>query len=885
MLPLAVVIRIRLISSQCSLQFKNLASRYVMSDSDFTIPISQSQDSSAEQKSEYGYKALKTGDLLNHRFDIIRELGSGGFATTYLASDRQSATQVKCAVKQLQPKFNSPSVWTSAKERLATEAMVLQWLGKHPQIPEFIGHFEENQQFYLVLEFIEGEEFEQEVHRQILNETNAISFLVDILGILKSVHYQGIIHRDIKPSNLIRRKEDGRMILIDFGAVKEIGTMAFDSTKQKVQTQIIGTPGYMPPEQNNGKPVYSSDIYALGKTVIFGMTGKSPTEWEMAEPEGTISWNQKIAISEAFLKIVNRMTADSASQRYQSASEVLQDLEPLQMIGKTIGGKYQMVKYLGGAKDINSYVVESLDQSGGRYYLEILKVQNSQLSSLSTITQEIMTGFSDLAIADKEQRTPKVIEYFVDESQIFIVQEYIEGKNLAQTVEDQFILSEAEVIDILISTVIALNPFHRQQIIHGNIQPSSLIKRNDSSKVTLVDFSLVNQAVNSIPNSKAGYVPPEQIAGRATCPSDIYALGMTAIHVLTGTSPQNLEKNPRTGEVLWHRKARISPNFAKILDKMICLDRNQRYQSLPRVLKDLKKIKHKSRFRGLYKYFLIAPILILGIVIGMAQWAQRVAILEFYKGDLKLEANQFQQAIEYYDNGLKKLPNTRGQVRNFEQVWLKKAKAQRQLNDYQGALQTCSTALRRYQSPQLWNCKALTLYSLERYDAAIAAYDQSIKIEPQNIWLWNNRGEAYTGMMEYDRAIADFKKAVQLDPNRSFVPWNNLGKVYYQQKKYQQAMEAYNEALAIKPEYLPALIGLGNTQKASKLYDQAANSYNQALAIDPEYYEAWYGKGSVAEYLTQYNTAREYYQKAVELKPDWEAATNSLARIESKLGI
>ncbi|MEN9517561.1 MAG: hypothetical protein RLZZ381_149 [Cyanobacteriota bacterium] len=855
-----------------------------MSDSDFTIPISQSQNSSAEYSAEYGYKALKKGDLLNQRFDIIRELGSGGFATTYLASDRQSG-QTKCAVKQLQPKFNSPSVWTSAKERLAAEAMVLRWLGERPQIPKFIDHFEENQQFYLVLEFIEGEEFEQEVHRQMLNETQAIDFLVDILGILKSVHQQGIIHRDIKPSNLIRRQSDGKMILIDFGAVKEIGTMAFDSSKQQVQTQIIGTPGYMPPEQNNGKPIYSSDIYALGKTVIFGMTAKSPTEWEMAEPDGTVSWNQKIAISEAFLKIINRMTAESASQRYHNASEVLQDLEPLQMIGKTIGGKYQMVKYLGGSQCVNSYVAKSLAQNSDRFYLEILKVQNSQVSSLSTITQEIMTGFVNLSAADKEQRTPAVIEYFVDESQIFIVQEYIEGKNLAQTVEDQFILSEAEVIEILISTATALNPFHRRQIIHGNIQPSSLIKRSDNGKITLVDFGLVNKAVNLIPNSKAGYIPPEQIVDRATSASDIYALGMTAIYVLTGTAPQKLEKNPRTGEVLWHRKARISPKFAKILDKMICLDQNQRYQSVNRVAKDLQKIKQKSKFKGFYKYLLIAPVLIFGILLGRAQWAQQVAILEFSKADLKLEEKQYREAIKFYDSGLKRLPKNRAQVRNYRKVWEAKAIAQRQLDDYQGSLQTCSTALKYYQNPDLWNCKALTLYSLKKYDAAIAAYDESIKIAPENIWLWNNRGEAYTKMNEYDLAIADFKKAIELDPNRSFVPWNNLGKVYYQQQKYQQAIEAYNEALAIKPEYLPALIGLGNTQKASGLYDSAANSYDRAIKINPDYFEAWFGKGSVAEDLMQYDAARKYYQTAVELKPDWEAATNSLARVESKLGI
>ena len=853
-----------------------------MSDSDFTIPISQSE-SHSEHNIEYGYKTLEAGELLNQRFLIVRELGSGGFATTYLASDKYSSKPKKYAVKQLQPRFNSPSVWASAKERLTTEAMVLQWLGKHPQIPKFIGHFEENQQFYLVLEFIEGEELEQEVARQVLNETQAIQFLCDVLEILKSVHQQGIIHRDIKPSNLIRRVSDRKMTLIDFGAVKEIGTLV--NASKQIKTQIIGTPGYMPPEQNNGKPVYSSDIYALGKTVIFGMTNKSPTEWETNDGT-TIAWNKKIAVSEAFLKIVNRMTAESTANRYGGAVQVLRDLEPLKIIGKTIGNKYQIIKYLGGRTEAQSYVGKSLKQAGTRYYIEILQPRTT-VESISKTAKKIMAGFNSLP-AVGNRVIPVVVEYFIDSSTIYIVQEYVEGKNLAQIIEDRFILNESEVIDLLLNTSTALNIFHKQQIVHGNLQPSSLIKGNGNSgerEITLVDFGLVNEAINLLPDNKTGYVPPEQIAGKAVFVSDIYALGMTAIHVLTGTSPQNLEKNPRTGEILWHRKARISPGLARILDKMICLNKNQRYQSLNKLIKDLKKIKYKSRFRGTYKYLLIIPAIALFAFVGLTQWAQRVAILEFYKGDLKLEASKYSEAIEYYENGLKKLPNTRGQVKNFEQVWLKKAKAQRQLNNYQGALQTCSAALRHYQSPQLWNCKALTFYSLEKYTEAIAAYDRALEIDPENIWLWNNRGEAYVKLEEFDRAISDFKTAIELDPSRSFIPWNNLGKLYYEQQNYQQAILSYNEALTIKSDYLPALIGRGNAQKVSGLYYQASDSYDRALAVNPNYHEAWYGKGSVAEYLRQDLAAIEYYQKAVDLKPDWEAAIRSLERVENRLSI
>jgi len=859
--------------------------RDAMSDSDFTIPISQSEDFHAGRSAKYGYKTLKKGDLLNQRFSIIRELGSGGFATTYLAVDTQSAKKNKCAVKQLQPRFNTSAVWNNAKERLSTEAMVLQWLGKHDQIPQFICHFEEKQQFYLVLEFIEGEEFEHEIRKQVLNEAEAIYFLADILKILESVHQQGIIHRDIKPSNLIRRKIDGKFILIDFGAVKEIGTLAFDTTKQEVRTQIIGTPGYMPPEQNNGKPIYSSDIYALGKTVIFGMTNKSPMEWEESESGGVIAWNKKIVVSEALLKIINRMTASNPSERYSSISDVLRELLPLQMISKTISNRYEIVKYLGGKQESHSYVANSLEsEERSRYYLEIVEPRPSELS-LTQRSQEIMKGFSNLSVIDNNRRSSTIVEYFIDESKIYIVQEYIEGKNLAQIIEDQFILSEAEVINILLSAATGLNPFHKQKIIHGNIKPSSLIRRSKDNEIVLADFDLVNQAIGANPDGKTGYIPPEQIAGRAKYVSDIYALGMTAIHVLTGTSPQALEKNPRTGEILWHRKARISPNFAKILDKMIRLDQNQRYQSLNRIVKDLKKIRHKSRFRGLYKYLIIAPILFFLGSLGLAQWSQRAAILEFNLGDSFLRDDQYKEAIDYYDSGLKKLPSTKGQVRNYEQVWLKKAKAQRQLKDYQGALDTCDKALKYYKSPQLWNCKAVTLYNLQKYDAAIAAYNQAIEISPKNVWLWNNRGEAYASLKDVDKAVFDFNQAIELDVAKSFVPWNNLGKLYFQNRDYEQAIEAYNEALAIKSDYLPALIGLGNVQKTSRQFTQALNSYEQALEINPKYHEAWFGKGSVAEFQGKYSSAREFYQQAAKLKPDWEAANKALSRVEQRIGI
>ncbi len=855
-----------------------------MSDSDFTIPISQSENSQQESRAEYGYKVLKPGELLNQRYSIIKELGSGGFATTYLAIDTHSKLQIKCAVKQLQPRYNSPTIWANARERLATEGMVLQWLGNHSQIPQLLDHFEENQQFYLVLEFIEGEEFEQEVYRQVLDETQLINFLIDVLEILGFVHQQGVIHRDIKPSNLIRRRRDGKITLIDFGAVKEIGTLAFDANKQRVKTQIIGTPGYMPPEQNNGKPLYSSDIYALGKTAIFALTGKSPTEWEETgiDEEGT--WYDNVSISEALTAIIKKMTANKTAERYQNVATVLHDLKPLLMVGKILENKYRIVKYLGGKPRIYAYVVSNLaPKNPAYYYLAILQAQIKELSELFLTADRVISELANLTKSEYKQQIPQTIEYFTDQSNLYLIQEYIDGEDLAQTINRHFVLSEAEVIDLLIDAGNVIASIHKQKIIHGNIKPSSLIKRNSDGKIVLVDFGAIQEIIGLIPNNQTGYISPEQIADRATYASDIYALGMTAIHILTGVSPQNMEKNPHTGEMLWQRKARISPGFAKVLDKMIRLDKKKRYQSASKVVKDLKQIRNKSKFKAWYKYLLIMPFFLGIVLFAMAHWAQRVAILEFYKADLKLEAKQYEQAIEYYDNGLKKIPKTKGIVRHFEQVWLKKAGALKKLKRHEESLQTCENALKYYQSYQLWNCKALALDSLKRYESAIAAYDKALELDKNYLWAWNNRGEAYTELGKYDAAIADFQRAIELNAVKSYVPWYNLGKLNYRQQKYQRAIESYEQALAVKQDYLPAIIGLGNAQKNLARYQEALASYDRALAIDHNSYEAWYGKGLVQETLRQYDAAIESYQQAFTIKPDWEIVIKALQRAERKL--
>ena len=149
-----------------------------------------------------------------------------------------------------------------AQRLFNTEAETLEKLGRHDQIPQLLAYFQEDKEFYLVQDFIEGHSLRDELLGKRLPESQVVALLKDILGILDFIHSYGVIHRDIKPSNIIRRKWDGRLVLIDFGAVKQLHTQIADAVEG--YTIGIGTSGFAPPEQLMGQPGFSSDIYALG---------------------------------------------------------------------------------------------------------------------------------------------------------------------------------------------------------------------------------------------------------------------------------------------------------------------------------------------------------------------------------------------------------------------------------------------------------------------------------------------------------------------------------------------------------------------------------------------------------------------------------------------
>ncbi|MGG6296130.1 protein kinase domain-containing protein [Leptolyngbya sp. AN02str] len=271
--------------------------------------------------------------LLRDRYRIMQNLGHGGFGATFLAKDEQLPGSPPCVIKQLRPVASSPHVLQMARELFKREAKTLGKIGNHPQVPRLLDYFEANQEFYLVQEYISGLTLQQEVKQNgPFSEAGAKQFLSEVLPMLQYIHSNQVIHRDIKPANLIRRTQDKKLVLIDFGAVKDQvnPTRAGASEQTALTAYAIGTPGYAPPEQMAMRPVYASDIYALGVTSIYLLTGKSPKDLDYDPTTGEMMWGKYVQISEHFGTVLKRMLDVSVRHRYQTAGEVLRalDLEP-----------------------------------------------------------------------------------------------------------------------------------------------------------------------------------------------------------------------------------------------------------------------------------------------------------------------------------------------------------------------------------------------------------------------------------------------------------------------------------------------------------------------------------------------------------------------------
>ena len=267
--------------------------------------------------------------VLAERYCPIKIIGQGGFGRTFQAVDKYKPSKPFCVIKQFFPQAQGTKTLAKAAELFAQEAERLDGLGRHPQIPELLAYFTQDNRQYLVQEFIDGQNLQQELEESgAFDESQILELLKSLLPVLEFIHSNQVIHRDIKPENIIRKSSPlgkrGDIVLVDFGAAK-YATM----TALAVTGTVIGSAGYVAPEQAVGKATFSSDIYSLGVTCIHLLTGVEPFDlFDVSESDWVWRDYLKSSVSDELGEILDKMIVGATKKRFKNVGEILSIIQP-----------------------------------------------------------------------------------------------------------------------------------------------------------------------------------------------------------------------------------------------------------------------------------------------------------------------------------------------------------------------------------------------------------------------------------------------------------------------------------------------------------------------------------------------------------------------------
>lgn len=610
------------------------------------------------------------------------------------------------------------------------------------------------------------------------------------------------------------------------------------------------------------------------------------------------------------------------------------------MLGNTLVGRYQIISHLGGGGFGETFVACDTHLPGlPKCVVKKLQPQATDAATLEIARRLFDTEAQVLYKLGTCDRIPQLLAYFEENAEFYLVQEFIPGHDFSKELTPGKTYTQEEVTLLLQEILTILEFVHQQNVIHRDINPRNLLRREDG-KLILIDFGAVKQITTQVVTPTGenkstvvigtpGYIPGEQAQGNPKFSSDIYAVGIVAIQALTGLSPHQLEHDADTHEIIWQHHSQVSPEFAKFIDKMVCYDFRQRYASATTALQALKDVNQpeshtlaitptlppvKVRFnhtkKSIFLKLLLAILLISATAIASVLVVNNInsnnASELAKKGNTLFELQRYKDALVAYQKAVEIRPN-------YAQAWNGQGKTLSRLKQYKEALTAYDKSIQlRPDYVEAWSGRGFVLQSLQRYSEAIASFDKALQLNENYPEVWNARGEAFSSLKQYDQAIKSYDRAIQFKAD-AYETWYNKGLALQRLKEYNEAINVYNKAIEIKSDYHEAWYNLGNSfvnlnryEDAFKAYDKAVQyhanypiawlsrgnvliilrrypeaieSFNQVIKLQPNSYQAWYGKGWSQHQNQRYADAIESYNKAAAIRPNtyevWYSLGNS----------
>lgn len=669
------------------------------------------------------------GITLSSRYSIIRHLGGGGFAQTYLAEDKQLPGNHLCVVKQLKPQATDPETLQVARRLFDTEAQVLYKLGNHDRIPQLFAYFEENKEFYLVQEFIEGHDLSEEItpvsagNPGGMKEDQVICILQELLEILNFVHQQNVIHRDVNPRNILRRNRDSKLVLIDFGAVKEITTQITNPQPKNSLSVSIGTPGYMPSEQAHGNPKLSSDIYAAGAIAIQCLTGITPHQMTKDPNTEEIIWQDKASVSSEFAKILDKMVRYDFRQRYSSAGETLEAIKELK---NSFSGTVPVLPPVAAKKSA---------KPGQKLYFKIGAIVGLIGITILASTYAVNT-FNSANATDLYNRGNTLYN-------LSRFEEALAAYDRAITLRPDY----AEVWQEKAKTLYELKKYRESQLAYDRaieLKPEYL-EAWTGRGYALDKLQQSKEAIASFDNAlkiQPDYAPAWEGRGDALLDSQRYEEAIASYEKAVQFQPNLYQAWYNRGQAHQNLKQydRAVESYQKAVE--IKFDNSDIWYNLGNVFLELNK--NQEALEAYEKAVRFQPNF-------YQAW--------YSKGIALLKMRRHEEAVEAYEKAVKLKPD-------YYQAWYNLGWSYHELRRYEQAIECYSKALDlNPKKSQAWYNRGNAQYNLQRYEDAIASYNEAVYVKPDYSEAWYSRGNALVAVKRFGDAIGSYDKAIRYKPD------------------------------------------------------------------------------------------------------------------------
>ena len=801
--------------------------------------------------------------LQNGRYKLKNKIGSGGMGCVFLATDTRMKCQV--VVKEMFNMSVDPDENAYMEKRFQEEARTLFKL-KHPYLPKVTDFFTENNNMYMIMEYVEGENFETVILKRkdkgiTINEFNDwMDESIDIISYLHDLE-PPVIHRDIKPANLMLTSK-GKVFLVDFGVARSIG----EGTKTHTR---VGTFGFASPEHYSGRFTLASDIYSLGATFHYLLSGDDPQGRDPFDYPPLSRFRSDIP--DSLQMIFDKMLARNKSERYENLQELKKDFN----------------EYISGGKISKSKKTSDMSAETGKMKQAKKTGEMEDEMNISTIPVEETIRPERMQQIDEDRKIDRTLKVSAD-----VVKQPEKARETKKIVKK----SNTPMVVIAVLFLLVAGFFGLRGMFKGSANPPPTVIETQTDKITppvkptdsKIDQPLIVtspkkpettgnaassmeegdrqlklgnylQAIrlyNEATKYDSRFIPAYLGKARALAGKKDYELAYEEITKAIGIDPNNSEIYITRGDIS-DGKGNIGIALDDY-DKAVSVDPENVTAYIKRGKANVKMTFMDKALEDFNKALKLAP----------ENGKAYIARGEYYKS-----CKEYNPAIKDYESALRFEDSKPAAYNGMGDVYLEQGKNDKAFEYFNKALEVDPDYA------EAINNKGVCYYNRGEFEQAISEFTRAIELEKSVSDYFYNRARAYQEIGENQKAIKDFNEAISINPEEAVI-YAYRGQSYYELGKSNEAVTDFEKAMKLNPSLPEAHNNMGVIHLDKGDLEKATMSFSEAIKLKPDYTLAYFHRAESYFARFEYDKARKDWEKVISLDPDGNLSKTAETRIK-----